>query len=170
MKAPIVPLRSEHADLLYPLIKDAAVTSTIQWDGPRSLDEYRAGLEERVKQVSAGSTHMFTIVDPESGAPAGSIDIRPDENRFRADIGLWIGVPFRGKGLGTGAVRAITTYGFDTLKLTKIEGKIFVGNLASRRIFEKCGYRLEGTIRSCVQKRGIPIDDWVMGILREELR
>ncbi|MBS1963733.1 MAG: GNAT family N-acetyltransferase [Bdellovibrionales bacterium] len=169
MDSLLTPVEAEHAEALYPMVKDSPVTATILWDGPESLAAYRAGLAEREASVKAGTLHMFTIVDPETGKPAGSIDIRPEEGGFRADIGLWIGVPFHGRGLGTRAVRAIARYGFENLGLAKIEGKIFVGNEASRRAFEKAGFRCEGTLRRCAMKRGRLVDEWVMGILPEEL-
>ena len=59
-------------------------------------------------------------------------------------------------------------YGFGVLNLEKIEGSVFVGNWASRRIFEKTGFQLEGTIRIAVKKRGVGVDEWLFGILREE--
>ncbi len=164
----IVPVLGDHADDLYPLIKNSKVTDTIQWNGPTTLQEYKDGLIEREAWVKNGELHMFTIIDPVSGKPAGTIDIRPDENNFRADCGLWIGEKFHGQGLGTKAIQELLRYGFSVLKLEKIEGFIFVGNLASRRVFEKCGFTLEGTIRCRALKNGIKVDEWAFGILRNE--
>jgi uncharacterized protein (DUF952 family) len=97
----------------------------------------------------------------------GSIDIRP-RNDVRADIGLWIGSPYHGQGIGSQAVQKITAYGFFSLGLEKIEAEIFVGNQASRRIFEKCGFILEGTRRLSVRKRGQLLDEWNLGITRQD--
>jgi RimJ/RimL family protein N-acetyltransferase len=83
-------------------------------------------------------------------------------------MGLWIGPPFQGKGYATSAVKRILKYGFETLGMQKIEAKIFVGNIASRRVFEKCGFQLEGTIRRAEIKRGKFVDEWLFGILKEE--
>lgn len=162
----ITPLKKEHAGELFPMVYRSSVVNTIQWDGPSSFEEFEQGLELREQQMIEGAVHIWAIVDPESGKLAGTADIRPDANGFRGNIGLWVGEPFQGKGLGTLAVAAITEYGFSKLGLNKIEGYIFVGNVASRRIFEKCGYEMEGTIRSAVQKFGKPVDEWVLGIVK----
>ncbi len=161
------PTHHSHAKELYPLITDK-VTATIQWDGPTSFEDFEEAL--RVKEIAVRNKeiYQFTIMHPDFQQPIGSISIRPDESMFRADIGLWIGEKYHGQGLGTKAIRAITNFGFKELKLSKIEGNIFVGNIASRRIFEKCGYQLEGTIRHKVIKRGKPVDEWLFGILLEE--
>jgi RimJ/RimL family protein N-acetyltransferase len=50
--------------------------------------------------------------------------------------------------------------------LQKIEATVFAGNMASRRIFEKNGFSLEGTIRKAALKRGQLIDEWLLGIVR----
>jgi RimJ/RimL family protein N-acetyltransferase len=157
------PLGAGDADLLYPLVAGKDVTDTLLWDGPGSLDEYRESLE---RFAASADRHNFAIVEGER--PIGCIDVRP-ENDFRGDLGLWIGHDFHGRGYGTEAVRLATRFAFERVGLAKLEATVFVGNVASRRVFEKNGFRLEGTIRRAVRKRGQLVDEWLFGILREEL-
>ena len=104
-----------------------------------------------------------------SPIPIGSADHPPGaDQELRADVGLWIGLPYHGKGYGTLAVRWLVDYGFTRLGLEKIEASIYTGNWASRRIFEKNGFILEGTIRKATLKRGQWQDDWRVGITRED--
>lgn len=161
------PVRGSDADALFPLIHRQPVTNTILWDGPHDLTSYRDGLSTKEKATAEGSEHMFTLVA--DGKLAGSCSFRPEEdNDFRADIGLWIGAPFQGLGLGTFAVKEMVKYGFQMPNIQKIEAGIFVGNEASRRIFEKNGFILEGTIRAKVLKKGNPLDEWIFGIMRKD--
>ncbi len=162
------PVQAEDADQLFPLIYYSPVTDTLAWDGPESLESFRAGLAERSEQVRLGEKHLFTIVETHSGLPIGSADIRPDEVGFRADVGLWIGHSFQSQGYGSAVIRSLLAYGFDQLGLEKIEGYVFCGNLASRRIFEKNGFLLEGTIRKALLKRGQFVDEWLFGLTRED--
>ncbi len=150
------------APYLFPLIYTSKVTDTILWDGPVNFEEYQTALNERQQQHLKGEIHFFTMLENKT-TPIGTINIRP-KNDFRADIGLWIGEKFHGKGYGTQAVKEITKYGFEKLKLQKIEATVFVGNLASRKIFENNGFVLEGTIRNAVKKRGVLVDEWLLGI------
>jgi ribosomal-protein-alanine N-acetyltransferase len=156
------------ADALFPLIYQTGVTSTICWDGPKSFEDYREGLRKREMEVKDGFTHLFTIVERSTGRQVGSIDIRPYNHPYLSDMGLWIGMPFQGKGYATEAIRQIAAYGFEKLRMEKIEAKIFVGNIASRRAFEKNGFQLEGTIRKGVHKAGEYIDEWLFGLTRED--
>ncbi|MGZ3427570.1 MAG: GNAT family N-acetyltransferase [Polyangia bacterium] len=160
------PILASDADPLYPLLAGTAVPDTLLWDGPDSLDEYREAIATRASQAARGEIHMFAIATVD--APIGTLDVRP-ENDFRGDMGLWIGHGQHGRGYGTEAVRLAARYAFERVGLQKLEATVFVGNDASRRIFEKNGFQLEGTIRRAVRKRGRFVDEWLFGLLREEL-
>ena len=150
------------ADRLFPLVNGTAVLDTILWDGPASREAFVARWMEHIENGRTGADHFFVIASATHG-PIGCCDVRPDEQRFRGDVGLWIGIPFQGMGHGTRAVGLLARYAFDELGLTKVEAHVFVGNLASRRIFEKNGFELEGTIRAACRKRGRPMDEWFLG-------
>lgn len=61
-----------------------------------------------------------------------------------AHIGYWIDKAYANKGLTTLAVDGLTRFGFDQLKLHRIEINLRPENGASRRVAEKAGYTLEG--------------------------
>lgn len=162
------PVLAADADALFPLIFRTRVAYTILWDGPESLAAYREALAKREEQTRKGEIFLFTIVETASGRPIGTASVRPGEHKGRGDVGLWIGEAFQGKGYGTCAVRQLIRHGFDLLGLEKIEGFVFVGNIASRRAFEKNGFLLEGTLRKAAWKRGKLVDEWIFGITRED--
>ncbi len=164
----IRPVHVGDAEELFPLIYHSPVTDTLLWDGPTSLEEYHQGLDKCAGETSLGQQHRFTLIERISQRKIGQIDINPDKNKFRGDIGLWIGQDFHGHGYGTQAVRWILAYGFGRLGMQKIEAEIYTGNWASRKIFEKNGFIQEGLIRKACLKRGEPQDDWLMGITRED--
>ncbi len=112
--------------------------------------------------------HLFTIVERVSGRLAGNLDVRPYRGSHRGDMGIWLGEDFQGRGLGTAAIGRAVDYGFTNLGLLKMEAFVFTGNYPSRRAFEKNGFRLEGTVRRAVQKRGQLLDEWLLGLLPEE--
>lgn len=158
------PKSSDPAEL-FPLLDGTGVVDTLIWNGPTSLEAFSLDWARVSAEVESGRKHFFVIEPPELGRPVGCCDLRCDADRFRGDAGLWIGAPFQGRGLGTRTVRELVEYGFGRLGLTKIEAHVFVGNWASRRIFEKNGFELEGTIRAAVQKRGRAVDEWFLGLV-----
>lgn len=162
------PVTAKDAGPLFSLIDQSNITDTILWDGPDSLESFQISLAERADQMARGEVHNFTIVESATGNQIGSASIRPDASFFRASVGLWIGAPYQNQGFGTATIGELLEYGFRQLGLEKIEADVFVGNWPSRRIFEKNGFQLEGTIRKAVRKRGSAVDEWVLGITRED--
>ncbi len=51
------------------------------------------------------------------------------------------------KGYATEAVRAVTHYAFETLKLHRIHADYYALNVGSARVFEKSGYEIEGVFK-----------------------
>ncbi len=164
----LIPVIAEHSDSLYKLIKDSAITNTIAWDGPASLEEFRQGLQDRELRTRNGESHQFTVMDPATMAPIGSADIRPEQGGSFATVGLWIGEPFQGQGIGTEVVKELVKYGFDTVGVERIDAHIFVGNIASRRAFEKCGFSLAETVPNAAIKKGVSLDQWKLSLKREK--
>lgn len=164
----IRPVRVADAEALYPLIAGTPVVDTIVWDGPASLDEYREALRRREREVLIGTGHTFTVVEVATAQPVGTVVLRPDDSQDRASVGIWLGANVQGRGYGTEAVRLIVRHGFEVLCLCCIEARILVGNVASRRAFEKNGFALERTLRDSVMKRGRPRDEWVLVLNRTE--
>jgi RimJ/RimL family protein N-acetyltransferase len=150
------------------MIFHTSVTRNLVWDGPASFEEYRDAIESFAARTGEGEMHIFTIVDQATGTLAGSIGVRPYRDGYRGDIGLWLGEEHQGRGHGTSAIHLACRYGFGKLRLEKIEAAIFLGNYASRRAFEKNGFRCEGTIRKAVRKQGVLVDEWLMGLLKTE--
>jgi [ribosomal protein S5]-alanine N-acetyltransferase len=87
-----------------------------------------------------------------------------DVERCSAEIGYWLGEAVWGRGIATAAVRAATGYAFPTYGLTRVYAVVFARNLASRRVLEKAGYRLEGVLRRGAIKEGEVLDQALYGM------
>lgn len=160
------PVRTADADSLFAAIAGTSVTDTIAWDGPNSLDEYRAVLGRREREVSAGVGHTFTAVERSTGRPVGTAMLRHAADPDCADLGLWIDPWVQGRGYGTEAVRWLVRYGFNRLGLFRIEARIFVDDAVSRRVVEKSGFAFDQTLRGSVTKRGRALDEWLFALER----
>lgn len=129
----------------------------------------RANAESWVS-LHAGVTPVVDFAICDDRGPIGGIGFRTrtNEQRHSAAIGYWLGRPFWGRGVTSAAVKAMTTYGFETLALVRIDARVYKGNDASARVLEKAGYRLEGLLRKGILKEGKPTDYYVYAMLREE--
>jgi len=61
-----------------------------------------------------------------------------------AHIGYWIDRAYANRGYTTQAVQLLTDFGFNALKLHRLEINIRPENLPSIRVAEKAGYLFEG--------------------------
>lgn len=75
----------------------------------------------------------------------------------------------RGKGFTTEAVNLLVRYLFESKRVNRIRLVIDPGNLASRRLAEKCGFQSEGTARGAWYHRGRHRDVEIYAILHEDV-
>jgi RimJ/RimL family protein N-acetyltransferase len=94
------------------------------------------------------------------GVFAGSVDLRLQQGRW-AEIGYGLGPWARHRGVMTEAVTTLLDWAFPALELAGIEWRAVVGNWPSRRVAEKCGFRVEGTVRGLLVHRGGRLDGWI---------
>ena len=94
------------------------------------------------------------------GQIVGSISVErmADENHAVGSIGYMILTPFWSQGIGTEAVRQICKIALRELALERINGEVFPENLASARVLDKNGFRLEETKAGAVVKGGKAMD------------
>jgi [ribosomal protein S5]-alanine N-acetyltransferase len=77
---------------------------------------------------------------------------------------------YAGRGYVTEAVQLMTDYLFGAKKPNRIQLVIVPENSASRRIAEKCGFVLEGTVRGAFFNRGRNNDVLLYSLLRDDPR
>lgn len=87
----------------------------------------------------------------------------------RASVGYWLGPDARGRGLASRAVRLLCRWAFDDLGLARLELTCGPDNPGSRGVAERCGFRLEGCLRSHMTFKGGRRDSLVYGLLPAEL-
>ena len=104
------------------------------------------------------------IEEKESGKVIGDLWVYLIENDRMASVAIRLAVFCQGKGYGTEALSAITSFCFRNTELQRLWTEVDVRNIASQRILEKCGYAREGLIR-----QGKMVNTWcdyyIYGIL-----
>ncbi|HSP87825.1 MAG TPA: GNAT family protein [Ignavibacteriaceae bacterium] len=68
------------------------------------------------------------------------------------EIGYWLGKPFWNKGIMTDVVNKICSIGFTDFNLKRIEALVFSFNEPSKKVLEKAGFMLEGTMKKFYYK------------------
>ena len=105
------------------------------------------------------------------GACVGSISVTQGADVYRrsGELGYWLAEPLWGRGVMTRAVREMCREAFAALDVVRIYAEPYAYNTGSRRVLEKCGFTLEGTLRQSVYKNGRMLDSCIYALLREEL-
>ncbi|MCY3778984.1 MAG: GNAT family protein [Chloroflexi bacterium] len=132
---------------------------------PEAAEEF---VRTRRELWSKDEAYVFGIIEKSSDRFAGCMGLHPLHDHFRAEVGYWIGVPFWGRGLATAALRLLIQFGFETLKLNRIEAGHFEHNIASGRVMQKADMRFEGVRRQAFWHRDRFKDAHWYAILRED--
>lgn len=77
-----------------------------------------------------------------------------DDKENKAEIGLWLLPDFWGQGIMKEALPLISNYGFEKIKLSRIEGFVETANLYCKSAMSKLDFVHEGTIQDFEIKNG----------------
>ncbi|MCG6497955.1 GNAT family N-acetyltransferase [Kitasatospora sp. A2-31] len=133
------------------LLEAAADPAVALWNPIRATDEAGAAayLDRWETGWDSGNAAAFAVVDGGDGDLLGNVALRwTDRADGLAMIGYWLMPAARGRGVATRATRAVTSWGIATADARRIEIAHAVGNAASCRVAERCGYPAEGTLRA----------------------
>jgi RimJ/RimL family protein N-acetyltransferase len=91
----------------------------------------------------------FLAFEKATGDLVGAVGLhRIEWTTPKAEVGYWGRTTRRGNGFITEAVRAVTSYGFEHLGAMRLELVTDEENFESRKVAERCGFQLEGVLRS----------------------
>jgi RimJ/RimL family protein N-acetyltransferase len=114
--------------------------------------------------------YQLAVTLKSSGDLIGNCGIRMNKPQaVEADIGYEISPDYWGQDYATEAARAILAFGFTTLKVHRVWAQCNAENLASARVLEKLGMRLEGRLREVEFYKGRWWDTLIYAILDREL-
>ena len=85
-----------------------------------------------------------------------------------AEVGYVINPDYWGKGIASEALERVLKFGFEELKLHRIEAKFMKDNERSRAVMERVGMTFEGYHREAMLVKGIYITYGVCSILASE--
>jgi len=146
-------VRDEDLDVLFEQWADPVAVHMAAFTAPDHMD--RDAFERRWSRLRADETVMTRaiVVDGEVTGTIGSWG-GPGER----ELTYWIGRSHWGKGIATCALTAYLTV--DPSR--PLYGRVASDNVASRRVLEKCGFRVVATDRGFAEARAGEIDELVL--------
>jgi RimJ/RimL family protein N-acetyltransferase len=139
---------------------------------PFTAEDARAYFIGQESARMRGDEVQFALVEPaDDDTVLGCASVHSlDRDRGTAALGYWLAPQARGRGIASTAVRLLATWGFTTLGLVRIELTCGPDNKASQRVAERCGFVLEGVMRSHLAFKGGRRDTMLFSLLPGELR
>lgn len=156
---------------------DAAGLAAIDDEALRLTGTQRKASRKRIRRWYATRAHHadrldLSIIDRMSGRWAGEVVLNnlDSANRccgFRILLGS---AEFRDHGLGTEASRLVLAHAFEVVGVHRVELQVYAFNPRAKHVYDKLGFRYEGTRRHALYWDGQWVDSHVMAILASEWR
>lgn len=144
----------------------------VDWgiDEPPDEATARRWWAEHEELWDRGEGRHLAVVETGSDRLLGAVNFHKIEPvHRRAEVGFWLAPWARGRGVGSGAVRAACAWAFDNWDLKRIEMTTLPDNAGAMAVAEKIGFTREGLMRSRNFERGAHVDIVMLGVLAGEL-
>ncbi|TXR57203.1 GNAT family N-acetyltransferase [Quadrisphaera setariae] len=169
-EVPTVTLRARteaDRDVLYSIASDLSTWEERDPSAPGPVPRQRYDAQANASATSYRDD-VFFVIDVD-GRPAGSATLFAFDTLARhAEAGISLADGFRGRGVGTEALRQLVDFGFTRRNLRRIHLQAIASNAGALRAYAKVGFVEEGRRRQHAWVRGGYEDVVLMGLLRDE--
>ena len=151
------PIAGDDAPELFALLGDPEVMAW--WDRPPVLRLAVAQdmIGEQLDAMGDGLCLYWTVLA--DGAVIGSCDLSLiDRAAGTAEVGVLFRADRWDQGFATEAMTAMTGYGFETLKLSRLSARIHAGNGRARRLLIRLGFEMESVLPGYRLTSGARVD------------
>ncbi len=165
------PMRMRDAQDLFAYARDPQVSRHVLWHAHQSIPESRQYLRAARRQYRRGQPCSWAITLRESGRMIGTIGFMWINFEYKsAEVGYSLSREYWNRGIMTEALRRVVAFGFEEMRLNRIEAQHEVDNPASGRVMLHAGMRYEGTLRQRLKNKGKYVDVALYAILKNDPR
>ncbi len=149
----IRPLEEDDAACIHEAVisSQEALLPYMNWAHQELSEEnQKARICKARKKYDVGLEYELGVFDRNTGEFLMAASLTPSSrfNRKTLEIGYWTHLNHINKGLATCVTRALIVVAFEYMKSDRIEICCNLENIPSRRVIEKCGFKLEGENRN----------------------
>ncbi|KAK9868017.1 hypothetical protein WJX84_008058 [Apatococcus fuscideae] len=153
------PLITADAQILKALAGDRRIAdTTASIPHPYQDEDATWYIQHSRDQFALDASAIFAVAHPEHGL-VGIVSLSRPTGSLQAELGYWIGVPFWGNGFATEAAKRLLSYGFETMGLQTVQGRLFVRNAASSVVMSRLGMKKQRVVHRATEKWGTGEDE-----------
>jgi ribosomal-protein-serine acetyltransferase len=144
--------------------------SWMTWCNPSySIDDSAAFVARSQADWQSGDSYSFAIVDLEDSAFLGSVGLNHINRRHGVgNVGIWVRSSRTRRGVASAAIRLISVFAFEELRLQRVEILVAAANKPSVRMAEKARAKAEGVLRNRLVLGGKPQDAVMFSLVPED--
>jgi len=158
MAVSLRPLAAEHLDDVTALFDDADVLRFTRLPVPPPAGYARTWLERYEAGRLDGTREAFAALDDDGRFVGLALAVDIDREGREVELGYITAPAARGRGVARAMLDELTRWAFDELGALRLTLIIDVENRASSKVAERCGYVLEGVMRSSYLKDDVRVD------------
>jgi RimJ/RimL family protein N-acetyltransferase len=145
-------------DVIAPAFRDPEVGGEAGLP-PLDADALRAMLGAQLPAMrERGLLAPYVIEDTDAHRILGGTNLRLyDPMRETVELGYWLFVDARGRGVATRTVRALVEDSHSR-GIARVEAHVRLGNIPSERVLERAGFEREGVKRKLLRYGGTRVD------------
>ena len=163
------PAERDDVPLFMEWLADAAMSESLGTRAPWSRVAEEAWFDE-LQATQSKTTWHFVICLRDGARPIGFCGLHAiDHVNGSAELGIGIGEPSEwDNGYGSEAMRVLLDFGFGELRLHRVSLLVFDSNARAIHVYERVGFKHDGTKREAYFRHGRHHDMLAMAILRSD--
>jgi RimJ/RimL family protein N-acetyltransferase len=115
----------------------------------KTVESTKVFMLKILERTKDKSYFPYVIIDAFDNKFVGFIDLKNIDDTIRkAELGFYMDENYTGKGIMTKALNCICDYYFEEYQFSKLFLRTHPDNLPTRKLAEKCGFKVEGVIRN----------------------
>ena len=144
----LVPLAREHLPALHAVVHDPDVLRFTRVPNPPPPGFVESWYAAYDRGRADGTRDAFAVVDGAGDLLGLAVAASINRATRTAELGYMVVPQARGRGVATTALGMLSEWAFDQLGALRLELVINLDNPASKAVARRCGYQLEGVLRS----------------------
>lgn len=124
------------------------------------------GWKTRGAEEPKGMTRLVACMDDRVVGNIAIWTATSPRRRHVGEVAMAVHDRWQGKGCGTALLRAALDLADNWMGLNRVELQVFTDNEPGRRLYEGCGFEVEGTLRRFALRAGELVDVYAMARLR----